>query len=132
MGDKVSLALAPWVAACGVVVPMMSGRGLGHTGGTLDKLAAIPGFDTALSKRRALSVLKKMGVVRLDVTHETLTFTFSPDTNMEPEELVKWVGREPKKFQFLSERKLKARVDKQSHLEALHEVKRIVQKFEFA
>ena len=61
VGDKVSLVLAPLAAACGVVVPMMSGRGLGHTGGTLDKLEAIPGFRTDLSEDELRAALKVVG-----------------------------------------------------------------------
>jgi len=51
VGDKVSLVLSPWVAACGIKIGMLSGRGLGHTGGTLDKLEAIPGFKARLSRK---------------------------------------------------------------------------------
>ncbi len=61
VGDKVSLILAPLVASLGVTVPMMSGRGLGHTGGTLDKLEAIPGFRTALSIAEAVQQLERIG-----------------------------------------------------------------------
>jgi len=63
VGDKISICLAPLVAACGVSVPMMSGRSLGHTGGTLDKLESIPGFRTALTPRAFLGVLSRTGLV---------------------------------------------------------------------
>lgn len=62
VGDKVSLILAPVAAACGLYVPMVSGRGLGHTGGTLDKLESIPGFTTKLSRTRFVRQLKKVGI----------------------------------------------------------------------
>ncbi|NXH13542.1 TYPH phosphorylase, partial [Bucco capensis] len=61
VGDKVSLVLAPALAACGCKVPMISGRGLGHTGGTLDKLEAIPGFRVNLSPEEMQSVLEQVG-----------------------------------------------------------------------
>ncbi len=61
VGDKVSLALAPLAAACGVKVPMISGRGLGHTGGTLDKLEAIPGFRTDLGVDRFRALVREVG-----------------------------------------------------------------------
>ncbi|PJA29468.1 MAG: thymidine phosphorylase [candidate division Zixibacteria bacterium CG_4_9_14_3_um_filter_46_8] len=61
VGDKVSLMLAPMAAACGLVVPMVSGRGLGHTGGTLDKLESIPGYKTDLGTNKFKSVLRKCG-----------------------------------------------------------------------
>jgi thymidine phosphorylase len=61
VGDKVSLLLAPIVAACGAGVPMISGRGLGHTGGTLDKLEAIPGYDVAPDSDRLRAVVARVG-----------------------------------------------------------------------
>lgn len=70
VGDKVSLILAPLVAACGVAVPMMSGRGLGHTGGTLDKLEAIPGFKTGLSLAEAKAQVMKIGCALIGQTPE--------------------------------------------------------------
>ncbi len=63
VGDKVSIPLAPMVAACGVAVPMMSGRGLGHTMGTLDKLESIPGFTVRLDPDRFRAVLEECGLV---------------------------------------------------------------------
>jgi pyrimidine-nucleoside phosphorylase len=70
VGDKTSLLLAPMVACCGVAVPMISGRGLGHTGGTLDKLEAIPGFRTRLALAKAVSQVKRLGLVMLGQTPE--------------------------------------------------------------
>jgi pyrimidine-nucleoside phosphorylase len=70
VGDKVSLILAPIVAACGVSVPMISGRGLGHTGGTLDKLESIPGFKTTLSIPQYKEVIGKVGAVMIGQTNE--------------------------------------------------------------
>ncbi|GAA3664276.1 thymidine phosphorylase [Yimella lutea] len=63
VGDKITLPLAPLVAACGVAVPQLSGRGLGHTGGTLDKLEAIPGWQASLSNEAMLDQLEEIGAV---------------------------------------------------------------------
>lgn len=63
VGDKISLILAPLAAACGVNVPMVSGRGLGHTGGTVDKLESIPGFKTRMSVEEYKKILAKVGLV---------------------------------------------------------------------
>ena len=63
VGDKITLPLAPLVAACGAAVPQLSGRGLGHTGGTLDKLESIPGWRASLSNEEMLSVLQSCGAV---------------------------------------------------------------------
>jgi pyrimidine-nucleoside phosphorylase len=70
VGDKTSLVLAPIAAACGAVVPMMSGRGLGHTGGTLDKLEAIPGFRTALSLDELRRSVASIGCALIGQTAE--------------------------------------------------------------
>jgi len=63
VGDKVSLVLAPLVASCGAMVPQLSGRGLGHTGGTLDKLESIPGWRASLSNAEIVTVLGQVGCV---------------------------------------------------------------------
>ena len=70
VGDKVSLVLAPLVAACGVAVPMMSGRGLGHTGGTLDKLESIAGFRTDLTLGQAKAQIERLGCALIGQTGE--------------------------------------------------------------
>jgi pyrimidine-nucleoside phosphorylase len=68
VGDKISLCLAPLVAACGVAVPMISGRGLGHTGGTLDKLQAIPGFRVDLDAKRFERIVRDVGACLIGQT----------------------------------------------------------------
>jgi pyrimidine-nucleoside phosphorylase len=70
VGDKTSLILAPLIASLDVAVPMMSGRGLGHTGGTLDKLESIPGFRTNLSLAEAEKQVARIGCAMLSQTHE--------------------------------------------------------------
>ena len=70
VGDKISLPLAPLVAVCGVRVPMVSGRGLGHTGGTLDKLESIPGFRVDLSIERFIEQVDRLGVCLIGQTAE--------------------------------------------------------------
>lgn len=70
VGDKISLPLAPIVAACGVAVPMISGRGLGHSGGTLDKLESIPGFRTDLSLHEYAAQVEQVGCALIGQTRE--------------------------------------------------------------
>lgn len=70
VGDKTSIALAPMVAACGVKVAKMSGRGLGHTGGTIDKLESIPGFSTSLSGRQFTDQVNSIGIAIMGQTKD--------------------------------------------------------------
>jgi pyrimidine-nucleoside phosphorylase len=70
VGDKTSLILGPLAAACGVIVPMMSGRGLGHSGGTLDKLESIPGFRVGLTEGEFRSALKRVGLAMIGQTKD--------------------------------------------------------------
>lgn len=70
VGDKTSLILGPVVAGCGLFVPMISGRGLGHTGGTLDKLESIPGFDTQQSLEKFIEITQKIGTCFIGQTKD--------------------------------------------------------------
>ena len=70
MGDKTSIILGPLAAACGVYVPMISGRGLGHTGGTLDKLESIPGVNVHLDLNSFDKILRTLGIAMIGQTSE--------------------------------------------------------------
>src|SRR5437660_2474726 len=70
VGDKTSMMVAPIAAACGVTVPMITGRALGHTGGTLDKLESIPGFNARPSPERITEILKTTGAVMMGQTDD--------------------------------------------------------------
>ena len=70
VGDKTTIVLAPLVAACGLTIAKMSGRGLGHTGGTIDKLESIPGFDTSLSQEDFFKQVKEIGIAVIGQTSE--------------------------------------------------------------
>ncbi|HBR56473.1 MAG TPA: thymidine phosphorylase, partial [Blastocatellia bacterium] len=70
VGDKTSLIIAPLLASCGVAVPMISGRGLGHTGGTLDKLESISGYDVRCPVEQFRSILRKCGFAMAGQTAE--------------------------------------------------------------
>ena len=69
VGDKITLPLAPLVASFGVAVPQLSGRGLGHTGGTLDKLESIPGWRASLSNDELFAQLRDVGAVKIGRAH---------------------------------------------------------------
>ena len=73
VGDKVSIVLAPLAAACGVLVPKMSGRGLGHTGGTLDKLESIPGYEVRPERERMIRTLRHAGVAIVGAGERRIT-----------------------------------------------------------
>ena len=80
VGDKVSLVLAPLAASCGLAVPMLSGRGLGHTGGTLDKLESIPGFNVFLSPDQIHQQVAKIGCVIAGQTSEIVPARDAPSS----------------------------------------------------
>ena len=79
VGDAVSLILAPALAACGVAVPMISGRGLGHTGGTLDKMGAIPGVEPKVSEDLLRRVVAEVGCAIAGATASASVFMNAPD-----------------------------------------------------
>jgi len=88
VGDKTSLVLAPLAAACGIIVPMMSGRGLGHTGGTLDKLEAIPGFRVNLTLDEFRAALRKVGCALIGTLLNAFTIM---DVNSEVQNIIRGI-----------------------------------------
>jgi thymidine phosphorylase len=84
VGDKITLPLAPLVAACGAAVPQLSGRGLGHTGGTLDKLESIPGWRASLEYHEIVEQLRDVGAVVCDTTRSSSSCVTSVPSSARP------------------------------------------------
>ena len=131
VGDKITLPLTPLVAACGAAVPQLSGRGLGHTGGTLDKLETIPGFRVALTNKQFLSQLRKSTDNRIarqagrSSHHRNATPPESSGLRTGPQSPVTLVHRRQERAVFRSDSPLR------SHAVRIAQADRIVKLFPY-